>query len=87
MSRLFINRTKSDLICYPFIIRQNLYVNHAVSSGTGEILSIILLDLYTEQSDLTVFYSKTTYSISHVLYNDTVPADAPCACLSSVLCT
>ena len=32
----------SDLIYYPFnIIRQNLYVNHAVLSGTGETLSII----------------------------------------------
>ena len=52
MSRLFINRTKSvpgsllvlvisDLIFHLCIIRQNLYVNHAVSSGTGEILSII----------------------------------------------
>ena len=35
----------ADLMYYPFIlsiyiIRQNLCVNHTVSSGTGEVLSI-----------------------------------------------
>ena len=66
----------SDLIYYPLcIIRRNLYVNHAVSSRTGEILSIIRfyassglvlsgLDLFTNSDGHKHVFTSSTHRMS-----------------------